>query len=130
MRHFFGVILMWSGVQGICIWVTAFDHDLLRKEQLGCVSAELGTRRRNRSFLLLVFILFFFFRVFLRLVDDLVDKLLTLPPHVEVDMEAGHEVNEEGDNLESQVQRSIILDGSARGSVSDETSEESNEHDN
>lgn len=130
MRHFLRVIHMWSGVHGRCIWVEAFDHYRLGDEQLGNVSAELGTRRRNRSILLLVFILFFLVGVLLRLVDDFVDPFLALDPHVEVDMEAGHEVNKERDNLESQVQRSVILFFSAERAISDEATKECNEHDN
>lgn len=64
-----------------------------------CVSAELGTRRHNCSIILFIFL--FFIRVFLGLVDDFVDILLSLAPHEEVDVETRQEIDDEGDDLES-----------------------------
>lgn len=64
-----------------------------------CVSAELGTRRHNCSFILFIFL--FFIRVLLGLVDDFVDILLSLAPHEEVDVETRQEIDDEGEDLES-----------------------------
>ena len=44
-------------------------------------------------------------------------------------MEASKEVNEEGHNLESEIEGSVVLDLGARRTISDETTEERNEHD-
>jgi hypothetical protein len=119
---------MWSARMD-CMLVMAFDHDRVEDGQSMSVSTELGTRRRNCSIFLILALLIFIIRVLLGLVDDLMDPLLTLAPHEKVDMSEGHEVDDEGNNLEHQVRRSIILLGSAGGTFTDEAAEESHEHD-
>jgi len=91
------------------------------------VSAEHGTRQRNCS-IFLIFILLFFVRVLLGLVADIMDVLLTLAPHEQVDVGTRQEVDKEGHNLKSEVQRSVTLNLSAGGAVTDEAAEECNEH--